>query len=262
MARSDETRGARRRLRLGLGLGMLLGLAASVSACSTTQDEAARLQLDSARIRAAELRTVVRTPGHRVDVEHLSLLREPSGSAFVVEVRNPDPQAVGDLPISVGVRAPGRRRLDLNATSSQELSYFDAHLPTLAPGQTVSWVWRTGRSLPRAGRPFALVGGRPSPALTRAGTGHPPVIRARVVAHTSLGLDRSRLSVTLHNTSTVPQYQMPVYAIGHRAGHVVSAGELTVPHLGSHATETLPLPLIGPLAHVQFELTAAATIDR
>ena len=55
---------------------------------------------------------------------------------------------------------------------------------------------------------------------------------------------------------------MPVYAVGRRAGRVVSAGVLVVPHLGSHATETLTLTLLGASAHARVELTAVPTIDR
>jgi hypothetical protein len=51
-----------------MSLGLLLIAGAAVSGCSTTQDEAARLQLNSARIRAAEVRTVVRTAGARLRV--------------------------------------------------------------------------------------------------------------------------------------------------------------------------------------------------
>jgi hypothetical protein len=256
VARSDDRTG-RRRL---YGLAGLLTAVAAVSGCSTTQDEAARLQLNSARIRASERHTVVHTAGRRLRVEHVSLISGPhGGSAFVVEVRNPGPRAIGDLPISIGVRRRHHARIDVNAHSAQELSYFASHLPTVGAGDSLTWVYTTNRSLPRGARPFALVGDRPSPAVTRVGAGTPPVIAARVLSRSPAGHGRSRLKISLHNTTTVPQYQLQVYAVGRRGDRALAAGALTVPHLGSHRTETASLPVIGPLAHVHLELAVHPT---
>jgi hypothetical protein len=243
-------------------LGLLLIAGAGVSGCSTTQDEAARLQLNSARIRAAEVRTVVHTAGARLRVSRLSAISDSRGTAFVVHVRNAGDRAIADLPISIGVREPRRGRVYLNATSSQELSYFGSHLPTVAAGQSLTWIYTTPHAIGRRARPFALVGDRPDPAVTRAGEGTSPVIRARTLSTTSAGGGGSRLRISLHNTSSVPQYQLQVYAVGLRGRRAVAAGELTVPHLGSHRTESLTLPIIGPLAHVRLELAAVATIFR
>jgi hypothetical protein len=256
VARSDDATG-RRRLTF---LGALLIVGVGVSGCSTTQDEAARLQLNAARIRSAETRTVVRVAGHRLRVARLSVLSDSRGSAFVVQLRNLGDQAVADLPISVGVREPHRGRVFLNATSSQELSYFDAHVPTVAAGRMLNWVYTTSRSVGRHAQPFALVGDRPSPVPTRADEGTPPIIRTRVLSRESAGGGQSRLRLSLRNTSSVPQYQLQVYAIGIRGRRAVAAGELTVPHLGSHRTEALTFSVIGPLTHVRLELAAVPTI--
>jgi hypothetical protein len=244
-----------------MALGLLLIAGAAVSGCSTTQDEAARLQLNSARIRAAEVRTVVHTAGARLRVGRLSVVSGSRGTAFVVQVRNPGDRAVADLPISVGVQESHRGRVYLNATSSQELSYFSSHLPTVAAGHSLTWVYTTARRLGRPIRPFALVGETPAPVVTRAAEGTPPVIQVRDLSTTPAGDGGSRLLISLHNTSSVPQYQLPVYAIGVRGRRDVAAGELTVAHLGSHRTLSLTFSVIGSLAHVRLQLAAVPTIS-
>ena len=75
---------------------------------------------------------------------------------------------MSDLPISVGVRVNGKRPIYLNRQSPAELSYFAAHLPVVAAGGTLTWVYTTDRRLPGHARPFALVGGtRPTPPRAR-----------------------------------------------------------------------------------------------
>jgi hypothetical protein len=260
VARSDDVRRGRR----WLGAGLVVGLAAVVSGCATTQDEAARLQLNSARIRVAETHTVVRTPGRRVRVTRVSLVSSGRGSAIVVAVHNPGTAAIGDLPISVGVREPHRGRVALNSRpgANPELTYYSSHLPTVPAGGSLTWVYSTSHRLSRGAHPYALVGDRPAPAVTRTGSGRPPQIEARLVSHRATGPGAGRLQISLHNPTSVPQYQLQVYAVGRRAGREVAAGAVTVPHLGSHRTEAFALPVIGRLAHASLELSAVSTIDQ
>ena len=246
-------------LARSVGAGLAgVGAVALLAGCSTTQDEAARLQLNSARIRAAQLPTVVRSAGSPVQVEHVAVLTGHRARTFVVTVRNGGTRAVTDLPISVGVMAQGHHRLDLNARSTQELSYFDAHLPRIGPGQTVSWVFSTSRRLPAKAHPFALVGSRPSPATPAGVTA--PTIAARVTGTQGAADGGAIVQVTLRNESTIPQYQMPVYAVAARRGHVVAAGALVVPHLGSRKTLSVRVPVRGSLSDARLNVAAPPAI--
>jgi hypothetical protein len=233
------------------------GAVVTLAGCATTQDEAARLQLNSARIRAAEQKTVVHSAGSAVDVSAVSLLSSPGAHTFVVTVHNRQSSAVMDLPISVGVSSRGHRRVDLNAHSTQELSYYDAHLPRIAAGSSLTWVFTTTAKLPSRAHPFALVGARPSPAASAGATA--PTIAARVTAtrHTR---DGALLEVTLRNSSTIPQYQMPIYAVAERGGRFVAAGELIVPHLGSQKTLSVRVPVRGPLSAARLNVAALPAI--
>ena len=155
-------------------------IAAALAGCATTQQEAARLQLNSARIRASQQPTEVTVAGQAVDVTRVARVVTGGATAFVVQVRNSGRQPVSDLPISVGVRVGSKRPLYVNRQSPAEFSYFAAHLPLVAAGATLTWVYTTDQRLPAHARPFALVGGTPSNAAPR--TNPLPVIRASAVA--------------------------------------------------------------------------------
>jgi hypothetical protein len=234
-----------------------MGAVVTLAGCATTQDEAARLQLNSARIRAAEQKTVVRSAGSAVAVSAVSLLSSPGAHTFVVTVHNRQSSAVTDLPISVGVSSRGHRRVDLNAHSTQELSYYDSHLPRIAAGSSLTWVFTTTTKLPSGAHPFALVGARPSPAASAGVTA--PTIAARVTS-TQRTRNGALLEVTLRNSSTIPQYQMPIYAVAERGGRFVAAGELIVPHLGSQKTLSVRVPVRGLLSDARLNVAALPAI--
>jgi len=226
----------------------------AVAGCATTQQEAVRLQLNSARIRASEDPTKVAVAGRTLRVKSVTLVRGPSGSAIVVALHNPGRRAVSDLPISVGVRKGAARERPLNVRSPLELSYFDAHVPVIAAGRTVTWVYATSRRTPAGARPYALVGARPSVLAPRVST--PPVISASGAQNAT----SARVAVTLHNRSSIPQYQLQVYVVARHGRRYVAAGALTVAHLGGGGGRTVEVPLLGHPARGRLELEALPTI--
>ena len=253
--RPSRRRAWRRRLCAGLaGAGSVVALAG----CATTQQQAARLQLNAARIHAAERPTVVRAAGQAVEVSDVAMLTTPAGHTFVVTVHNPRASAVTDLPISVGVRVGGHRRVYLNARSPQELSYFDAHLPRIAGEATATWVFSTTRSVPAQARAFALVGARSSPGTAAGATA--PAIRARVTSTKVASRARAWIEIRLRNDSGIPQYQLPVDAVAVRGHRVVGAGERTVAQLGSGATRTIRVPVHGSISRARIKVAALPAI--
>jgi hypothetical protein len=252
--------GLRRRALATVATTAVLAGSAVLAGCSTTQQEAARLQLNAARIRASELPTEVKVAGQTVAVTQVARVVTGGQTAFVVQVRNSGRHPVSDLPISVGVRVSGKRPVYVNRQSPAELSYFAAHLPLVAAGGTLTWVFTTDRRLPAHARPFALVGETPSNPAP-----HPnplPVIRASAVANAPPAptAAASPLAVSLRNLSSVPQYQLQVYVVAERAGHYVAAGSFTVPHLGSYATKTVKLPILGHINRARLQIEAPPTI--
>jgi hypothetical protein len=244
-----------------LGTVALVVAAAALGGCATTQQEAKRLQLNSARIRASQVPTRVAVSGKAVRVMRVALVPGRGGTAFVVQVHNTGARAVSDLPISVGVRVAHKPPRYLNLQSPSEFSYYDAHLPAVAAGGTLTWVYATARRLSARARPFAIVGDVPSVAAGPAS--RLPLIRAS--ASSTLGDEGanaagSQLAVVLHNLSTIPQYQLQVYAYALSGDRYVVAGNLTVPHLGSQARQTSKVALLGRVNHARLQIEALPTI--
>lgn len=228
-----------------LGPGALAG-------CATTQQKAARLRLNSARIVASQSATRVTATRGAVDVIRIAVVATRGRSAFVVTVRNPGHRAVSDLPISVGYRAGRGRAVYLNAAA--DLTYFDAHLPAITARGTLSWVYTAPRRLPPHARPFALVGA--TPAVPGAAVVLTPAIRARIAAPRAGDL----VSVAVRNLSAVPQYQLPVYAVADEGGRTVAAGAGTFQTLAGDTSQTVRLRLLGHVGRSAVQVQAAPTI--
>jgi hypothetical protein len=247
MSAVRSVRGSKRATGVGCTV-VAAGIA--VAGCATTQQEAVRLRLNSARIRVSEKPTKVAVAGRSLKVKRVALVRGRSGSAIAVWLHNPGQRTVSDLPISVGIRKGAARQRPLNVRSSAELGYFDAHVPVVGPGRTVTWVYATSRRVPVGARPYAIVGGRPSVRSPRVST-------APVISATAAGAATSaRVAVTLHNRSSIPQYQLQVYAVTRHGRRFVAAGALTVAHLDAGGNHTVKLPLLGHPAHGRLRLQA------
>ena len=227
-----------------------IAAAGVLAGCSTTMQEASRLQLNSARIRASQVVTRVSAQSRQVRLVHLGLLTVGNQTAFIATVRNGAKRAVSDLPISVGYRVAGRAPVYLNATN--DLGYFQTHLPAVEPGGTLTWVLTAGRALPAGAHAFGLIGASPT------ADAHPTERLPRITARTTALA--SRLKVALHNLSGVPQYQLQVYAVARRAGGYVGAGATTVAHLGTGSTQTIELPVLGSLSRATVQVEALPTI--
>jgi hypothetical protein len=244
-----------RAARMALTGAVALGAAGLLAGCATTMQEASRLQLNSARIRASQVSTRVTSTSTspQVRVTGLDVVTEGKRAAFVVRLRNDGRRTLSDLPISVGYRLASGNATYLNA--GDDLDYFQAHLPVIAAGRQLTWVFSASAAEPRGARPFALVGA--TPAATADPTASLPVVTAR--AGSARGED---VRVELDNASSVPQYQLQVYAVAVRDGGYVAAGNTTVEHLGTSSSRTIELPLLGSLSRATVEVEALPTIFR
>lgn len=243
-------------MRLGSAFSLVV-VALTTAGCATTMQTAARLQLNDARIRAAEVPTVVRTPGHAVHVTGVTLLRHGSETAFVVSVRNAGERPVTDLPVTVGVRTGRHRRQLLNAGSTG--AFFQSHLPVIPAGSQLRWVLTSGRRLPAHARPFAVVGESPSTAA-RPGRSLPAVWVNEATGPVGRAPRPGSMTVVVSNLSSIPQYQLQVYAVASRAGRPVAAGALTVAFLGAGARVRVGLALVGAPHSTRLQAQAFPTI--
>jgi hypothetical protein len=139
----------------------------------------------------------------------------------------------------------------LNAAADRD--YFLSHVPGIAAGGVLTWVFTTRRALAPGARPFAAVG-IASPPLT---SGLRALPRIAVATGAS---SRARVTGVIRNASSVPQYGLQVYFVASRLGRLVGAGRATVAHLGAGATTAIDIRAVGktPRGSVTFE--AAPTI--
>ena len=239
-------RSARRATIVTIGVALLAG-------CATTQQEAARLQLNDARIRASAV--PLRLGGHNraVSVVSVAVLASPTGrsSAVLVTLRNRAPHPSSDLPLLVGVTPVDGHKIYLNRTP--EPNYFQNHVPGIPANGLLRWVLTLDRRLPARAAPFATVGLATADPATTIRT--LPSLRGAVTRGT-----RSGAVVEIRNASGIPQYQLQVYALAWRRGRYVAAGQATISDLGSSASARLPITLVGDLSGARLSLEVPPTI--
>ncbi len=250
--RSADGRSPRLRRRPLIATTMAL-MAIPLAGCTSTQHEAQREQLDSARLRAALDGTRVRTQSSSVRPTAIRWLRSGRRAAMIVTVRNLGRREVTDLPISVGYLNHAGTRVYLN--DGTDLRYYAAHLPAIPAGGVLTWVFTTSAAVPAHARLFAAVGSRESvPALLTETDVH---LQVRVDRPTGGG---SSITVHLKNPTSVPQYQLQLYATVLSAGRYVAAGNATVADLGAGSSQAVTVPLVGSATGGRLEIHALPTV--
>jgi hypothetical protein len=230
-----------------------LALAVPLAGCTTTQHEAQRVQLDSARLRAALKSTRVTAANATVEPTSVATVTAGGRTAFVITVRNGGRKAVTDLPISVGYERADGTRAFLNAAVN--LNYFQAHLPMIAAGSSLTWVYTvSSHALPPRARLFAVVGRRPAPPALLTET------NIRIQLHVGHVTASNSVTVHLDNPSGAPQYQLQVYAYARQGSRYVAAGNLTVADLGAGSRQRVKVPLVSVVPSANLHVEAIPTI--
>ena len=229
-----------------VGLTVLTG-------CATTQEKAARIQLDNARIRANLTALRLTGTSSAVDATSIGVLIDRSSGrvAVVATLRNRSSSPVSDLPLLVGAKLANGRRVYLN--SAANIAYFRNHIPAIAAHGQLTWVLTLTHDLPRGARPFVRVG-PPSRATTTA-IGTLPTLRVETSKLTG-----GDATVTVQNASGVTQYQLPVYAVATRGQRPVAAGQALVEELDGGGAARLRLRLVGNASGATLSLEAPPTI--
>jgi hypothetical protein len=225
-----------------------LAVTLPLAGCTTTQHEAQRVQLESARQRASLKATRVRRANPTVAPTSVATVNAGDRTAFVVTVRNAGNRWVTDLPISVGYQRADGTRTYLNASAN--LNYFQAHLPAIAAGRSLTWVYTVAQhAVPHGTRPFAIVG------IKRAAPARLTETNVRIELEVGDVSGAGSVTVQLDNPSSVPQYQFQLYAYARRGSRYVAAGNLTVAELeaGSKLRVRVPVVGVGPSANLHVE---------
>lgn len=239
--------------RLSAAFATVAPVAVLLTGCVSTRTVAARARLVDARTLASQSVTQVRQANPAVSVKAPVVIHTHAATAIVVALRNDSAHALTDLPISIGVRTRSGRKTYLNRSTT--LDYYASHVASLGPRETTTWVFTTSANIP-PGRAFATVG--ISQLHPTVGQSLPLVAVSSRSSHDHGGAVTLKLSIA--NRSVVPQYDLPVYAIAFRAGHEVAAGRTAVPHLGTDATTTSTVSLVGSPRYDSLQLIAPPSI--
>jgi hypothetical protein len=226
-----------------------LAVGGAVAGCTSSQQTAARLRLNSARLIESRKVVSVDRIDRSVRVLRTSLVHGKNGTAAVVVLRNRGKANVNDLPLEVGVRSGGHPTY-LNAR--RHLPYFQAHAPALAPGGQTTWVFTS---------PHPVAG---SSAFARVGVAKSPPTVAKQLPSLDVTIappkHGSPARASVHNDSSIPQYSVAVYAAGKRGGRTVTAGRASIAKLDPGETTTVKLPLIGNPKGASLHAYAAPTV--
>jgi hypothetical protein len=169
----------------------------------------------------------------------------------VVSVRNDSSRPLTDVPLSVGVITRSGRKQYVNRSASND--YFASHVAAIGPHATTTWVLVTRGRL-TAGRPFAIAG---VPTVRSSVTAALPRIDVSARATSD---EAGQVTVSVMNRSGIPQDNLPIYVLAVRGGRDVAAGHATVAHLGTNATTTLSVSLLGQPGQSALTVIALPTI--
>jgi hypothetical protein len=230
-------------------LAALTGAVVLLAGCVTTQERNTRAKLSAERQIAAREPLRLGARNAQVDVTRATLVRGRGRdrTAVVVELRSRATTPLTDLPIAVGVRTRGGKRLALNG--GRDLDWFETHVAALAPATTTTWVFTARRRAPAGARAYAQVGLPPTKPASRASS--LPRLQAS-------GLGGGRVRV--HNDSDVPQVDLPVYAVATTNGRYVAAGRASIPKLSGDGEATVAVPLVGARNARQTQVHVLPTI--
>lgn len=234
---------------------VLAALAApALAGCAdSTQLRNDRAELSARRDVASRERQRVTQRNPQVRVAEATRVSDARSTAIVVELRSSAAAPLTDVPITVGVRRRDGRRTPLNDRPG--LDWFQTHVAAIPARGTATWVFRTRRPVP-AGRPFAVAGVLPEPALSAAGS--LPAVRVAPQPATVPGVARVRVT----NASKVPQDALQVYAVRRRGGRSVAAGRTAVARLAPGRKATVTMRLTGARSGGTLDVGALPTIFR
>ena len=229
-------------------------LAIGASGCdvTTTQEKAARIQLNSARTRAAMEPTKVGEPDSRVHVTDEQVIRSGKATAFVVTLRNDGTEAVSDLPLAVGVRKGGE---DVWLNLDKRTPYFQSHIPAIAAGGEMVWVYEAEGDVPE-GTPLAKVSAEGTQEIVSDGDF--PELTAAAEASGSKKAPKTTLK--LANPSSIPQYGLEAYVVAADGDRYLAAGLTRIAELDPGADITKNVTLVGDPENAELEAVLPPTI--
>jgi hypothetical protein len=216
---------------------------------TTTQETSARLAVKSERVLARAKPVELGKPSRDLKVLGSSIVGSGKDRAIVATLRNTSSHPVNDVPIGVGVRSASGTPDLLNL--GRGTPYFQSHLSAIAPGATSVFVFRTRKSLP-PGSPVVVPGTPSDP---------PTVAKSLPQLEVTSKLDPGgTATVQLENPTSIPQYDIEVYAAASRDGRVVAAGAAPLDFLNSGGSASVRVPMAGNAKNARVQVFVPPTI--
>lgn len=228
--------------------------AGALAGCESTFDQNARAKLTAQRDLGTRTATEVTERTGDVRVDDVQIIRDTASTAVVVDLRSKADRILTDLPITVGVIRDGKK-IVLNR--SGDIEWFGKHVPAIAPGGTVTWVFRSppGRGGKRGDEPFVRVG-EPA-ALAAKDLTELPAVRATYAPSAEAPLPTTPgepreperppapgfARVQVVSGTDVPQLRLPVYAVVRVGNRVTGAGVALLEELPKNTTTSIDISL-------------------
>jgi hypothetical protein len=235
-----------------LGCGALTVL---LSACESTEQESAKIGLQSNHSALDSGTVHIGAVNHEVKVSNVTLLGEAGRRAVALRLTGTSSHPQIEVPVLVDVVSHSGRSLYTNDTAGLESAL--QRMPLLRPGKGEWWV-----------DDQVLTSESPAAVHVRIGSGgrtaHPlPEVSASVVEVGEQG-GSSVITGRLVNRSGVPARKVLVFAVGVQAGKVSAAGRAQVPLVaGGSATKPafaqFQIFLVGSAPRSTIQLTVAPT---
>jgi hypothetical protein len=229
---------------------LLLGGAAVLAACDSTQEKAERLQKSGSKAFSAEGLKVTKV-SKDVKVRDTALFTDENGTAVAVQLENTSRKTLHNVPIAVNVLNPRGKSVYKNDFPGLDRALVG--IAILRPGETSTWV-----------NDQVLATGKPAKVKVKVGQAGPAPGALPRVDITSPKFEQdpvSGLSVVgrAHNRSDVLQRQLTLYAVARRGGRIVAAGRGGIERLRPGRREGYQIFFIGNPKDAKVELAAPPT---
>ncbi|HEV3046368.1 MAG TPA: hypothetical protein VGY13_03310 [Solirubrobacteraceae bacterium] len=232
-----------------------LALAASLTACESSQEENARIEREVAHERVANLRRralaernrTIAHPSAIVKVLAASVLHTSEGAAAVVTLRNDSASALSNLPIQIVVRDAAGASVYTNAVPG-----LGASLTTVAQiGAHATVLWVDDQ---------VQASSTPASVSAKVGEGE----RGKAASTAALAVSGVHLSEggaegSLVNHGSAAQHEVILDAVARRGGTIVAAGGALVSDVEAGASAHFQALLIGRPQGAQLEVSVAGS---
>jgi hypothetical protein len=237
-------------MRAAAALAAAGTIVVGASACQTTQELSAKIGAKIGHQSAIAGTTRLGALNRSVRVERIALLTSSGQTAVALALTNTSASAQAAFPVLIDVRDAGGRTVYRNDTHGIEPSI--QQLALLAPHATAWWV--DNEVLASGGVPKSVSAQLGAPTATAPAS--VPEITAKDVS-ASDSFPGPHISLTVDNSSSVAQTQLPVYVVALRAGAVVGAGRGIVPALAPGHSAALSVPMVGAVDKSTISVTIA-----